>query len=308
PGGPNVRSKLLPNGMTVTKVYDADSFYGNIRVLDYTWQDIHRRELLVDGAVQGGIDVTNGMSLFGYYYYLQYIPYTLNPGGKSCLVIGLGPGTIPRWYESMGIRTDVVDISPDIFRVAEEYFGFRSSGEKIVDDARYFLNRSTTSYDYIILDVFNGESTPVHVLSRESLQLVARRMNPGAVLGINTVGSLGKESYMTLSIIKTLGEVFTTVQVFPTFDPAGTQGIGNIEIIAYNGPTRALDRSRLQKFPFHSLAASAKEQIGASYTPPPGSPGMILTDNYNPVDFYDIPIKEEVRRRLNAYTDREMLL
>lgn len=308
PGGADVHSKKLQNGMTVTKVYDVDTFYGSIKVLDYTYEDIHRRELLVDGALQGGVDVTNGMPLVNYDYYLQYIPYTLNPGGRSCLVIGLGPGSIPTWYEKMGIRTDVVDISPEIFQVAEKYFGFRSSGDKIVDDARYFLNRSTKSYDYVILDVFNGENTPVHVLSREALELVAKRMNPGAILGINMVGSLTRESYMTMSVIKTLGQVFSTIQVLPVFDPGKDDWFGNIEIIAYNGPSRPIDRARLQSFLFHPLAATAQARIGMTYASPPGAPAMILTDNYNPVDFYDLAIKEEVRRRVNAYTDREMLL
>jgi spermidine synthase len=308
PGGPDVRSKLLPNGTTVTKVYDADSFYGNIKVLDRSFGDVHTRELLVDGVVQGGIDIANGMSVFDYYYYLQYIPYTLNPGGRNCLVIGLGPGTIPRWYEGMGIRTDVVDISPEVFSVAERFFGFQNSGVKIVADARYFLNCSTKRYDFVILDVFNGENTPVHVLSLESLRLVARCMNPGAVLGINTIGSLSRESYMTMSVVKTLRQVFSTVQVFPTFDPAGNEWLGNVEIVAYNGPPRSVDRAQLRDFPFHPLAATAQARIGALFTPPPDAPGMILTDNYNPVDFYDLPVKEEVRRRINAYTDREMLL
>lgn len=35
---------------------------------------------------------------------------------------------------------------------------------------------------------------------------------------------------------------------------------------------------------------------------------MLLTDDYNPVDFYDLPLKEKVRRTILDSTDWDILL
>jgi spermidine synthase len=308
PAPREIRAKVLPDGTKVTKLCDVDSFYGNVKVMEYSSQNNRIRELLLDGAAQGGMHVATRMSVFGYSYYLQYIPYSLNPKGKNCLVIGLGMGAVPMWYESMGIMTDVVDINPEIFRSAEKYFGFANRGERIVEDARYFVSRSGKKYDYIILDVFAGESTPFHVLSLESLQLISRRLNPGGVLGVNLIGSLRKDSLVTASVIKTMQQVFTTVDIYPTSDPLDERGITNVEVFAYNAPPVSLDREKLQGFPFHPLTAAARKQIGSKFTLPLAAPGIILTDNYNPIDSWDLQIKEEVRRGVLMWTDKDMLL
>jgi hypothetical protein len=131
---------------------------------------------------------------------------------------------------------------------------------------------------------------------------------------MNVVGSVKKDTFLTASIIKTLHEVFTTVQIFPTFDPdnpysqSQNAGIGNLEVFAYNFPPVTLNRIQLQSLPFHPLAASARNTIGILFSFPPETPGMVLTDNYNPIDSLELGIKEEVRRRLLAGANIEMLL
>jgi MFS family permease len=313
PSAKEIQAKVLSNGTSITKVYDRDTFYGNIKVLDYQhpFPAVSVRELLVDSAAQGAIDISNGMPVYDYYYYLQYIPYSINPNGKSCLVIGLGTGIIPRWYGTMGIRTDVVDIDPQVFTVAEKYFDFRASGEKIAEDARFFLRKSQKKYDYIILDVFNGDKIPEHVLSLESFQLISRCLSDGGILGMNIVGSIKYDTFLMSSVIKTMQEVFMTVEMFPTFDPDSPysqhRGIGNVEVFAYNFPSVPLDRQKLQSLPFHPYAAYARYVIGMKYSFPPGTPGMILTDDYNPADTLELRVKEEVRRRVLADAQIEML-
>ena len=75
---------------------------------------------MVDGP--RGIDMQGGQSIYPYYYLLGMIPYGIHPDGKSCLVVGVGGGVIPMWYQARGVRTDAVDIDPEIFRLAHDYF------------------------------------------------------------------------------------------------------------------------------------------------------------------------------------------
>ena len=90
----------------------------------------------------------------------------------------------------------------------------------------------------MILDIFNGDITPGHLLSREALGLLATRLNRGGVLGINLVGSVKHKPYMTALVVKTLKTVFEQVDIYPTFDPQQSPNGGNLAVIAYNGVAR----------------------------------------------------------------------
>lgn len=302
-----VVDKVLPSGTTVSRIAMKDGFYGNLQVHHYAYGNLKKREMVIDGCIQGGMDMVSGLSVYPYPYFLQYVPYTLNPNGKRCLVIGLGAGLIPRWYEQQGIVTDVVDIDPDVFAMAREYFGFKISGSSYVADARYFLNTTDKKYDYIVMDVFNGESAPVHILSRESLQALKSRLTPGGILGLNLAGNIRGDTFVTASIIKTLKEAFSTVRVYPTFDAEESGGVGNLEVFADNRPPQDLDLAAIARHPVSPLATNPAAFLKQPFTFPENAPSIILTDNYNPIDFFDIKTKEFIRRQIIKGIDLDIL-
>lgn len=303
-----LKSELLPNGTRVTRTFFKDSFYGNMQVLEYSLGSKRTRELVVDATIQGGIDTASGSSVYEYPYFLQFIPRAINPKGKECLVIGLGAGVIPMWYERQGVRVDVVDIDPLIFDVARRFFAFNVSGESVVEDARYFLNRTEKRYDYVILDVFNGDNTPFHVLSKEALLTVKQRMAPGAVLGINIWGNLGADTYMTASVVRTLKEVFRTVDIYPGFDPSTSNGIGNLELFAYDGTPVTIRADQLAGYEVHPMVGDVRSLMLKKYELPAKVPAITLTDGYNPIDFYDIKTKEINRKNIIDATDLKFLM
>jgi spermidine synthase len=301
--------KVMSNGTKVTEVYSADSFYGNLKVLDYSYRERRNRELIIDGLVQGGVDMSNGMSVYEYSYLLELLPYGTNPSGKSCLVLGLGGGVVPMWYEERGIKTDVVDINPLIAGIAERYFGFRTSGEVIISDARYYLSGTEKKYDYIIADISNGDMTPAHILSLECFRLIKERLTDRGILAINMIGSLKRDTMITASILKTLREVFVTVKMHLSFDPATGDGIQNVAFIAYDDSSLSFDRERTRDFPVHPrLRPVIDEWLGREFSFPPDTAAVTLSDDYNPADFFDIWLREEVRRSILKDTDLDMLI
>ncbi len=187
-------SRVMDNGTTVTEVARHQSFYGTVQVLEYSYGASRTSELVIDGLVQGGIDVSSGLSIYEFAYFLEHLPYGMNDRGRSCLVIGLGAGLVPAWYGERGVRTDVVDINPDVVRVAREHFGFKPTGDVVLADARYYLSQPGRRYDYVILDVFTGDTTPSHLLSLEALRLVRSRLADGGLLVVNLAGALGNHS------------------------------------------------------------------------------------------------------------------
>ncbi|MBI5632514.1 MAG: fused MFS/spermidine synthase [Nitrospirae bacterium] len=304
-----MRSKVMQNGTRVTEVFRKDSFYGTLKVVDYSFASNHSRELIIDGLVQGGIDLTNHKSIYEYAYYMELLPYLLNPQGKECLVIGLGAGVIPMWYEKMGIRTDVVDISEDIEKIAKTYFGFTLVGDMHIQDARFFLSNTKKKYDYIILDVFTGDTTPAHLLSKEALQQIKDCLAPEGIVALNLFGSLRNETFITASVLKTLGEVFRTVQIYTTFDQHAGDGIGNLAVMAYDGSARPVRADAASTFDIHPLAVdSIRRHFGKTFAFAPNTPAMVLTDDYNPVDYHDVWMKEQVRKSIVQETDPDILL
>lgn len=302
-------SKVLANGTTVTRVFGQDTYYGSLRVVDYSFGAQRHRDLINDGAVQGGIDVASGLALYEYFYFMELLPFGMFPRGKNCLVLGMGAGLIPRWYEQRGVSTDVVEIDPHIVSIARDYFGFAVTGEVIIEDARYYLNKSRKRYDYVVLDVFNGDTTPGHLLSLEALKLIREHMSDSGILAINLIGSLGRESFMTASVARTLEQVFRTVKLYPIFDPKEGEGAGNIAVLAYDAAHPPYDPSTASAEAVHPMAAQGlRTYLGKEFHLPKSAPAIVLTDDYNPFDFYDVRLKEWMRRRILSLIDADILI
>jgi spermidine synthase len=120
----------------------------------------------------------------------------VNPRPQSVLIIGLGGGTIPRILRQLlpDTRIDVVEIDPAVERVAGRYFDFKTSDQTrvIESDGRVYVKRAlrgTQRYDLIMLDAFDHEYIPEHLLTQEFLEEVKSLLAPGGVLAANTFSS-----------------------------------------------------------------------------------------------------------------------
>jgi spermidine synthase len=139
----------------------------------------------------------------------------VNPAPRSVLVIGLGGGTIPRALRQLlpETRIDVVEIDPAVVRVASRYFGFEP-GDKtqvIESDGRVYVKRTlrgTQRYDLIMLDAFDHEYIPEHLLTQEFLQEVKSLLAPGGVLAANTFSSSGLYEHESVTYARVFEKFF----------------------------------------------------------------------------------------------------
>jgi len=112
---------------------------------------------------------------------------------QRILVIGLGGGTLPTAFNALFPQAaiDAVEIDPAVVAVAEQYFDFKPSPNLRVHtgDARVWTKRAGIKgqqYDIIILDAFNGEYIPEHLMTREYLAETRALLAPGGTLLANT--------------------------------------------------------------------------------------------------------------------------
>lgn len=302
------RRAVLADGTVATLVESRDSFYGRVQVVEYRGAAGHVREMIIDGLVQGGIDVASGLSVYEYPYLLEHLVVAANPRARQGLVVGLGPGVLPQRLAARGIATEAVDIDPAVVAMARRHFGLSPTHPVHLQDARYFIATSEKKYDFIVLDVFAGDTTPGHLLTREALALVRERLATGGVLAVNLIGSLGRDRRMTASVMHTLGTVFPWVQAYPLFVPAAGEDSGNIAVLA--GIGQPLDK--LPPLDMATVSPLAREvlqrALAQHYAWQERGEGMLLTDDYNPIDVLDLPLKEAVRKRILETTPAEILL
>ena len=304
--------KQLADGTVLNKIDQVENYYGSIKILESVSESQHARYLLLDNMIQGGIDVQSGLSIFPYTYHMQFLSYAHNPQGKRCLGIGMGIGIVLKWLEQQGIICDVVDINPKMFEVAERYFNYVPKGKRYIEDGRYFLEHNDNRYDYVMLDVFSGELTPAHLLSQEAMQAIRRKLNPGAILSINLISRLEGVSGATASVIKTLQSVFDTVEVYPVFDIEHSdvrKKIGNIIVVAYQGSTQPINYAAIADFQVHPFyRRKVAGLLGKKYQIVDFSHALLLSDDYNPIDYFDADAREQIRWEVLKGIDLDFLL
>lgn len=305
---PHTVEKVTADGTRVERIAERDGFGGNLKVIDYSYQARHNRELIRDGLVQGGVDMHNGLSVYEHSYLLQFMPYAINPDGKRCLVVGLGAGLVPAWYSAQGVNTEVVEHDEAVIGLARRYFAFDPAIPVHAEDARNFLTDTAQRYDFLILDAFSGDTAPGRLLSVEAMRLVKQRLAENGVVAVNLVGSVKHDTLMTASVVKTMRNVFDQVMVYPTFDPAVGDGTGNLVIVAYDGGLRPLQFSRLNNLAIHPAAESlVRLGMERPFLFPAQTPAQMLSDDDNLLESYGLWLRERMIGDMLDSTDFDIL-
>ncbi len=113
------------------------------------------------------------------YTKLAFCGLLYKPQPQKILVVGLGGGVLPRemHYYFPALDIDVVEIDPEILPVARQFFSFREADKLKVHiaDGRMFIKKQlrrdpVPKYDIIILDAFNSDYIPFHLMTKEFLE------------------------------------------------------------------------------------------------------------------------------------------
>ena len=177
----------LGRGTDKTLLFRGRSFFGVYRVMAYPKHH----------ALQNGTTTHGGQSIYPQFatepltYYHRDGPLGQSfswlmrkTPNRRVAIVGLGTGTIACYGHSNETWT-FYEIDPLIERIAfnPKYFTYLRDcppAKRIVlGDARLSLQQARdSSYDLIILDAFSSDAIPVHLMTREALQLYLRKLAP----------------------------------------------------------------------------------------------------------------------------------
>jgi spermidine synthase len=281
---------------TACERYRGNSHFGQLQVVDLPGS--HLRVLFNDNLIQNTYDLARKQSVSTFTWMLAGLARACTTNVQDALCIGLGVGIVPMDFARRGAQVDVVEINPAVAPIAVRFFDLEPDNLEItLDDGRHFLNRCRKQYDVVVLDAFLGDSSPAHLMTREAFAAIGRVLRPGGVLVINAFGHTEPgHDFFAASLDRTLRTVFSAVYLHA--NPGQTYFV-------------ATDRSGpefLHPPELDQVHPAVKAEVAAAFAGViqihPGS-GRVLTDDFNPVEFYDAKNREALRRQF-ALSVREM--
>jgi len=168
------------------------SFFGVNRVTLDATRGLH---LLIHGSTLHGaqsLDPARRREPLGYYDPSGPIGQVFEALGDlpSVALVGLGAGALA-CYARPRDEWDFYEIDPLVESIARDprYFTYLRDclpdARVVLGDARLSLARAGRRYDLIVLDAYSSDAIPVHLLTREALQMYLDRLAPVGVLAFH---------------------------------------------------------------------------------------------------------------------------
>ena len=134
-------------------------------------------------------------------------------------VIGLGAGSIIA-YARKGDTFRFYEINPQVVDVANREFTFMQDTpakiEVVLGDGRLSLEREPgQQFDVLAMDAFSGDSIPMHLLTRQAMEIYLRHLKPGGVLAFQATNRFINIAPIVASLAAEFGLAAVLVTDFP---------------------------------------------------------------------------------------------
>lgn len=178
------------------RVFRVRNFYGVFNVYRHEYADPRLSLIeLVHGRIAHGVQFLHESRAAQptlYYGPGSGIDLALRasaPGTRRIGVVGLGAGTMAA-YGQPGDQFRFYEINPQIEQVARAYFTYLKNSLSettiVLGDARLSLEREPPqNFDLLALDAFNGDSIPIHLLTREAFEVYERHLKTNGLIAVH---------------------------------------------------------------------------------------------------------------------------
>ncbi|MFO1413410.1 MAG: fused MFS/spermidine synthase [Burkholderiales bacterium] len=172
------------------------NFYGVLRVQEAGEASSARRQLIHGNIMHGKQYLAPDLRTQPTSYYtptsgvgrlIESLHPTLTPVKVG--IIGLGTGTIAV-YGAKGDTYRFYDINPGVIAIAQRDFTYlkdsAASIELPLGDARLKLEREAPqNFDVLAIDAFSSDAIPVHLITREAVEVYLKHMKPDGVIAFH---------------------------------------------------------------------------------------------------------------------------
>ncbi len=144
-------------------------------------------------------------------------------------VVGLGCGTLAA-YGRAGDYLRFYEINPEVMRISDEYFSYRQDSPARIDvvlgDARIEMEREAADndfqqFDVLAVDAFSSDAIPMHLLTRECVELFRKHLKPDGLLCVHI-----SNRFLDLSgVVAGIAEAVGCECVFIDSDRDNSQGL-----------------------------------------------------------------------------------
>jgi hypothetical protein len=263
----DVKSSVTDNIVTTR------NFYGALRLRD-SGPDLEgaRLRTLVNGTINHGAQYVSGpRSAIPTTYYGERsgvgisIANQRRPGMRVG-VIGLGAGTLAI-YGQPGEHYRIYEINPKVRDISKEYFSYTKQSkadlEIVMGDARLSLEREQpNNFDVLAVDAFSSDAIPVHLLTREAVELYLRHIKPSGIVAVHVSNKYLNLNPVVQKIADALDLALIEVQ---------SAGVPGSEQFASDWVLLTRDKSLFQRPEYRAVASRP--------APEPNAP--LFTDDYS---------------------------
>ncbi|HET9023669.1 MAG TPA: fused MFS/spermidine synthase [Burkholderiaceae bacterium] len=211
-------------------IYMHRNFYGTLRVREQGAGD-HQVRRLLHGVILHGEQSTIAPDRLepGTYHARtsgagRAIESRQADGPVRLGVVGLGVGTLSA-YGRAGDTVRFYELDPDVLALARNYFTYLNASpstlEFVIGDARLSLERELArgapqGYDVLAIDAFSSDSIPVHLITREAIDLFVQHVAPEGILAIHISNRFLDLKPVLANIAHSLGLTIRLVSDSPT--------------------------------------------------------------------------------------------
>ena len=152
----------------------------------------------------------------------------LPPGNRRIGSIGLGTGTLAT-YPQTGDYMHIYEINPEVLRIARSRFTYlancRGTVEVTLGDARLSLEKEPPqNFDLLVLDAFNSDAIPVHLLTREAFTIYQRHLKADGVIAVHISNKNLNLEPVLANVARNFGYRVTTIDQLPPKDKPWVMG------------------------------------------------------------------------------------
>ncbi len=182
-------------------VYWARNFYGTLTIFEYRREEPTAHYFLLQhGKITHGLQFKDAeFAKWPTTYYgagsgvsLAWNAFPTNQP-RHLGVVGLGTGTLAS-FGRPGDSVRFYDINPAVTNIAQTRFTYVPNCEGrvtiVLGDARLSMEEElkrgeSQQFDVLALDAFSSDAIPVHLLTREALEIYFKHLKPGGVLAVH---------------------------------------------------------------------------------------------------------------------------